>query len=315
MGRLVRIGVALGGGGARGLAHLGVLCALEREKIPIDLMAGTSMGALVAGVYAQTPRCDFVVERFRRYLESKEFERTNPEFLYNHDHEEKPTLQGIFHRFASFIKKGFFYSQSLARKAPISDEIFAQNINFIIDPVVIEKTQIPLAVAALDLKSGQEVVMKEGSLRKAVSASCAIPGILPPVVMGNQHLVDGGWIDRVPVRPVREMGADFIIAVDVAEGLQGYRDLDTGLDIVLRTYDICQHVLSQLQLKAADVVLRPEVSGIHWSDFRHLDDLLQAGEESVQEKLGEIRGLIRKRKVKKILSLPLGRLPFRTTRG
>jgi NTE family protein len=302
MGKWFKIGVALGGGGARGLAHLGVLCALEREKISFDLLAGTSMGALVGGLYALTPRCDFVVERFRRYLESKEFQKTNPDFLREPDQETKPTFTGIFHRFATFIKKGVFYSQSLTRKAPISEEDFIQNISFLLDPVDMEKTQIPLAVVALDLKSGEEVVLREGSLQKAVSASCAIPGILPPVILGERYLVDGGWINRVPVGPLRKMGADFAIAVDVAEGVNESVDFETGLDIVLRTNDITQHSLSQLQLKEADIIIRPNLVGIRWSDFHRLEDSLRAGEDATKEKADEIRSLIRRRKLKKALS-------------
>ena len=168
---------------------MGVFCALEREKIPIDLMAGTSMGAIIGGVYAQNPRCDLVIERFRRYLESKEFQKTSPEFLHEHDYGLKPSLGGIFQRFASFIQKGYFYSQSLTRRAPISEEDFSQNINFLLEPGNIEKTQIPLAVVAADLKTGKEVVLREGPLRKAVSASSALPGILPPVIIGGWQLV------------------------------------------------------------------------------------------------------------------------------
>jgi NTE family protein len=302
MGKWFKIGVALGGGGARGLAHLGVLCALEREKISFDLLAGTSMGALVGGVYALTPRCDFVVERFRRYLESKEFQKANPEFLREPDQEMKPTFKGIFHRFSTFIKKGVFYSQSLTRKAPISEEDFIQNISFLLDPVNMEKTQVPLAVVALDLKTGEEVVLREGSLQKAVSASCAIPGILPPVRLGEMYLVDGGWVNRVPVGPLRKMGADFAVAVDVAEGVNESMDFETGLDIVLRTNDITQHSLSQMQLKEADIIIRPDLAGIHWSDFHRLEDCLKAGEDAAGKKADEIRSLIRRRKMKKALS-------------
>lgn len=286
---------------------MGVLAALEREKIPINLIAGTSMGALIASVYALTPRCDFVVERFRRYLESKEFKKTNPEFLHVHDYEEAPKFEGIFQRFASFIKKGIFYSQSLTKRAPISEENFAQNINFLLDDVEIEQTQIPLAIIALDLISGQEVVMRKGSLRKAVSASCAIPGILPPVKIDDWELVDGGWIDRVPIRPAREMGADLVIAVDVAEVVDNTEDFNTGLGIVLRTNDISRYVLSQVQLKEADVVICPEVSGVHWSDFAHLDECLRAGQQAAGEKLAEIKSLMKRKKIKKIFRLPFGR--------
>jgi NTE family protein len=304
--KLCRIGVALGGGGARGLAHLGVLCALEKEGIAIDLLAGTSMGALVAGVYALSPKCDFVIERFRRYLESKEFKRTNPEFLHVRNPEESAGYEGIFQRFASFIKKGIFYSQSLTKRAPISEENFAQNINFLLDDAEIQQTQIPLAIIALDLNLAEEVVLRKGSIRKAVSASCAIPGILPPVRIDNRELVDGGWVNRVPVRPVREMGADLVIGVDVAEGLEDTEDLSTGLGIVLRTNEITRFILSQLQLKEADVVISPEVSGIHWSDFGHMDECLRAGEQAAREKLEEIKSLVKRKKIKKVFRLPFG---------
>ena len=302
MGKWFKVGVALGGGGARGLAHLGILCALEREQISFELLAGTSMGALVGGVYALTPRCDFVVDQFRRYLESKEFQKTNPDFLREPQQETETTFKGIFHRFSTFIKKGVFYSQSLTRKAPISEEDFIQNIGFLLAPVNMEKTQIPLAVVALDLKTGVEVVLREGSLQKAVGASCAIPGILPPVRMGELLLVDGGWINRVPVGPLRKMGADFAIAVDVAEGVNESMDFETGLDIVLRTNDITQHSLSQMQLKEADIIIRPDLAGIRWSDFHRLEDCLKAGEDAAKEKMDEIRSLIRKKKMKKALS-------------
>ncbi len=308
MGKLCKIALALGGGGARGLAHLGVLCALEREGITVDLLLGTSMGALVASVYALSPRCDFVIERFRRYFASEEFKRSNPEFLHFHGHEELPLYQGIFQRFSSYIKKGIFYSQSLTRKAPVSEEVFSQNINFIVDDVEIQQAQIPLAIVALDLVSAQEVVLREGSLRAAVKASCAIPGILPPERIGDRELVDGGWIDRVPIRPAIEMGADLVIAVDVAEGLGDREEYNTGLGIVLRTNDITRLALARRQLEEADVVISPDVSGIHWSDFGHLEECLAAGEKATREKIDKIRTWVKKKKLKKVFGVFRGRL-------
>jgi NTE family protein len=260
------------------------------------------MGALVGGVYALTPRCDFAVDQFRRYLESKEFQKANPDFLRDPEQETTTTFKGIFHRFSTFIKKGVFYSQSLTRKAPISEEDFIRNISFLLAPVNMEKTRIPLAVVALDLKTGEEVVLREGSLQKAVGASCAIPGILPPVRLGEMLLVDGGWINRVPVGPLRKMGADFAVAVDVAEGINESMDFETGLDIVLRTNDITQHSLSQMQLKEADIIIRPDLAGIRWSDFHRLEDCLKAGEDAARKKADEIRSLIQRRKMKKALS-------------
>ena len=303
MGKLIKIGLALGGGGARGLAHLGVLCALEQEGIPIDRIAGTSMGSLIAGLYAHSPRCAIAVERFRRYLESQEFLKTNPDFLFNHI-DDLSGYQGIFHRFASLIKKGIFYTQSLTKRAPISEENFAQNINFLLDDVQIEESRIPLAIVALDLKSGQEVILNKGSLRKAVSASCAIPGILSPVKVGDQELVDGGWINRVPVRPVKAMGADFVIAVIGAEGPDDSEDCQTGLGIVMRTNEIVRCALSQLQMEEADIILRPDVSSVHWADFRRLDECLRAGEQAALGQMDDIRRGIKRKKLRKFFHFP-----------
>jgi NTE family protein len=297
MMKICKVGLALGGGGARGLAHVGVLRAFQREGIEIDCIAGTSMGALLGAMYTQSLDCDAVLERFRKYLQSKEFRKTNPEFLQDSPFEESASRGGIFHGFASLIKKGFFYSQSLRKRAPISEEDFAQNINLLLEDIRLEETRIPFAAVALDLNEGKEVVLRRGSMRMAVSASCAIPGILPPIKFEDRELVDGGWVDRVPVRPAREMGANLVIAVDVAEGIHEAGDLTTGLDIVLRTNEICQFTLSQQQLAEADIVIRPEMGGIHWSDFSHLDACVQAGEDATREKMPLIWSQMKRKKI------------------
>jgi NTE family protein len=307
MSRLCEIGLALGGGGARGLAHLGVLCALEKERIPIDLICGTSMGSLVASVYATSLKCESTIERFRRYLNSKEFKKTNLDFLYQPPRGNiDPKNDGIFHRFASFIKKSFFYSQSLTKRSPISEEDFTQHVNTLLDDIEIQQTQIPLSIIALDLKTGKEIVLRQGSIRKAARASCAIPGILPPVKIGDWELVDGGWIDRVPVNPAKEMGADLVVAVDVTEKLDDSEDFNTGLGIFLRAYEITYSALTERQVKDADIIIRPDVSGIHWAEFDRLDQCLKIGEEAALKKIDEIRSAIRKKKIRKCFS-PFGR--------
>ena len=304
MSRFCKIGLALGGGGARGLAHLGILQELERAEISVDFLTGSSMGALVAAVYAQDPSAARAVDRFRAYLASAELKKTNPDFLHSHNRDEIPRLEGMFQRFASFIRKGIFYSQSLTKQAPISEENFTQNINFLLNDNTLEETAIPLAVVALDLKSCQEVVLQKGSIRKAVSASCAIPGIMPPIKIQEWELIDGGWIDRVPIRPARGLGADFVIAVDVAEELDEDTDFSTGLGIVLRTYDISRCALSRLQLEEADLIVDPDVSKVHWSDFGHLDECVWAGAEAIRQKTEEIRRKIERKKIRNFFLAP-----------
>jgi len=304
MSRFFKIGLALGGGGARGLAHLGILRELEKAKISIDLLTGTSMGALVAAVYAQNPSSAAAIDRFRIFLESSEFKNTNPEFLRSHNHEEIPLWEGIFQRFTSFVRKSIFYGQSLTRQASISEEKFTQNINFLLEEGQIEETAKPLAVIALDLKSCREVILRRGAIRRAVSASCAIPGIFPPVKIDDRDLVDGGWVDRVPVHPARIMGADFIIAVDVGEGAEEEEDFSTGLGVYLRTCDISRLALTRLQLKEADVVVCPDVSAVHWSDFGHLEECVRAGEQAISAQMEEIKRRMAGKKIRNILRLP-----------
>ncbi len=245
-----------------------------------------------------------MIRKFKNYLASKTFQKTNPEFLYHNVDKELSKFEGIFQRFSRFIKKGVFYSQSLAKKSAISEEIFQQNIEMLLEDVEIPNTAIPLAVIALDLKSGEEVVIKKGSLRKAVSASCALPGILPPVKFEGKELIDGGWIDKVPIRPLREMGADLIIAVDVAEGLDEVEDLTTGLGIFLRSYEISRYALSTWQLKEADIVISPDVASIHWADFGHFEHCLQVGINAAKQKVPTIKKLIKNKKIKKLLGWP-----------
>ncbi len=305
-----QVGLALGGGGARGLAHLGVLSVLERERIPVDFVTGTSIGSIIASLYAFSQQSEAPRARFRLYLESREFKKSNPDFLHNGHHDEDLTFEGIFQRFTNLLKKGLFLGQVLTKPGPITQEGFARNINFLLDDCRIEEAKIPLGIIALDLKSSREVVLREGPLRRAVSASCAIPGILEPVKWNSWELVDGGWINRVPVRPVREMGADLVIAVDVAECLDDAEEFNTGLGILFRSNDICRSALSRLQLEEADVVITPTLN-CHWADFGHLDDCLAAGEEAAREKVDVIRRLIRKKKLQKVFHLPTRRAPSR----
>lgn len=316
MSRFCKIGLALGGGGARGLAHLGVLRELEQAGISVDFLSGTSMGALVGGAYAQNPRIEAVIDRFRKYLESPEFKETNPEFLRTHHHGQIsiPRWEGVFQRFTHLIRKGLFYSQSLTKQAPISEEKFTQNINFLLEDKRLEETSIPFAVAALDLRSCVEVVLREGSIRRAVSASCAIPGIMAPVKIEEWDLVDGGWVDRVPVRPALEMGADLVIAVDVAEEMEEEEDFSTGLGVYLRSCDLSRCALSRLQLEEADVVIRPDVSAVHWSDFEHLDECVRAGAEALAEKMEELKRKIVRKRIRKIFPF-LGKMTATRKRG
>src|SRR6266571_3343428 len=146
-----KVGLALGGGAARGLAHIGVLKALEEGEIPIDLIVGTSIGALVGGVYATTRSASATEKRFLDFIFSKEFKRSKFDFL----RESREARPGLFYNFISLVKKGIFYSFSMAKTSWISAEHFEHNINALLDDVMIEETKIPFAACAADITRGE----------------------------------------------------------------------------------------------------------------------------------------------------------------
>src|SRR5207249_4929451 len=129
--------------------------------------------------------------------------------------------------------------------------------------------------------TGAEVDFVRGPLRLLVSGSCAIPGVLPPAAYEGRLLIDGGWVNKVPVRPVLELGTDFVIAVDVGLELEDTSSYRTGLNIVTRANAICANRLREMQVAEADFVIRPEVKRIHWADFSSLDRAIEIGEQAV----------------------------------
>jgi NTE family protein len=286
--RDIRVGLALGGGAARGLAHIGVIKVLEREKIPIDVIAGTSIGALVGGVYAVLRDAACMEERFRRFVNSKEFKRDEFDFLM----ESKHTKPGILYSVSSLLRKGIFYSMSVAKTSFISAEHFAHNINSLLDDLPIEQTSIPFAPLAVDIETADEVMFTRGSLRRAVAASCAIPGLLPPIEIGGRRLIDGGWIHKVPVLPAYQLGADMTIGVDISKEIDDTRALRKGFDIMVRANAIKGEALKRMQCAFADVLIEPDVAHIHWADFSALDEAIEAGARAAEAVVPEIQRLL-----------------------
>jgi NTE family protein len=284
----IKVGLALGGGAARGLAHIGVLKVLEREKIPIDIITGTSIGALIGGVYAVMRDAARMEERFRRFVLSKEFKRDEFDFLM----ESKHSKPGILYSVSNLVRKGIFYSLSVAKTSFISAEHFAHNINSLLDDLPIEKTSIPFSPLAVDIDTAEEVMFTSGSLRRAVAASCAIPGLLPPIDIGGRRLIDGGWIHKVPVLPAFQMGADIAIGVDISREIEDTRVLRKGFDIMVRANAIKGEALKRLQCCFADVMIEPDVAHVHWADFSALDDAIAAGERAAEIAVPAIQKLL-----------------------
>lgn len=281
----IRIGVALGGGAARGLAHVGVLRALQQADIPVHVVTGTSIGALIGAGYAATVDAADLEFRIRDYVTSDEFKQNRLSFL----RESKSKRGHLSYSVANLIRRGIVYGTSTLKGSFLSAENFARSMAKVVPDIPIEETRLVFGAVALDVRAAQKVVLSRGSLRRAVAASSAIPGLLPPIPVGERLLVDGGWIDKVPVLTAYRLGADVVIAVDISAEYEGSADADRGVDVMMRANAIRDSVMVRLSCRMADVVVEPAVKRIHWADFSALDRMIVAGDDAVRGRLDVIR--------------------------
>jgi NTE family protein len=285
----IKLGLALGGGAARGMAHIGVLRMLEENKVPINLIVGTSIGALVGGLYATTGDIAHTEQRLLSFLDSPTFLANRFDFIRELRKEQKSWLGSL----RRMLRRGLFIGYSFSRQSFISAQQFERNINHLLDDVDIEQARIPFASVSCDLRRGEELIISSGPIRRAVSASSAIPGILPPVEWNGKLLVDGGWTAKVPVLSAFRMGADAVIGVDISAEVHDTRKLTRGYDIFIRASAITDSILKRMQCRMADVLIRPEVGSIHWADFGRSRECIDAGHTAAREKMDEIRSLLR----------------------
>ncbi len=290
--RKKRLGLALGGGAARGMAHIGVLQALEEAKIPIHVVTGTSMGAIIGGMYAARPQVGPLREKWETYLKSDVFLKSRLDFAIER---EPLNGEGLFYRFSQLARQKIFYTLSMTKLSFVSQETADKSFALLLPEIAIEDMPLPFAAIALDLYSCCEVILRTGSLRRAVAATSALPGVLPPVVWNGKLLVDGGWINAVPVMPARQLGADIVIAVDVGCHLAEMETASSGLGVVFRADAAARNALSELRLTQADLVIRPDVGVNHWADFRRAEMLIDHGYQATREQLPQIRALLRGR--------------------
>lgn len=306
----VRVGLALGGGAARGLAHVGFIKVLEREGISVHAIAGTSMGAIVGSKYALNPNARVLEEDLFRFLESDVFKEAHLDFLKEGDEQER----GFFFHLAQYISKKVYYTLAATQRSLIKEETFRGIMESLIPDVPLEFTRIPFAATAVDLRSGVEVVLQGGSLRDAVAASCALPGILPPVGVDGYELVDGGWLDLVPGSVARRLGAHVVVGVWVGSDLGEACCWDSSIDILSRADEITRHYLGVFRLQECDVVVAPSVGHYSWADFDRAQEVIDAGEEAALKALPSIRNAIRKARFKRWFpfsrSSSRSRIPF-----
>jgi len=276
-----RIGLVLGGGGARGVAHIGVLRELERMRVPVDCIAGTSMGALVGGVYASGMSTDEMIDRLSRVdwgalfvddppRKQKPYRAKQDSYLNLFDFEIGLGADGLHlpPGGTAGYKTEFLLRELVAGAGNFADQDF-------------DRLPIPFRALATDIEDGTSKVFRHGDLAKVMRASMSVPGAIAPVEIGGSLYVDGGLLQNLPVAAAREACADVVIAVNVGSGLLGRKDLASALNISLQMVNVLmdQNVRQSLaSLKPTDVLVRPVLGSYSAANFEQALTLVETGE-------------------------------------
>lgn len=254
------IGLALGGGAARGFAHIGVIKALEAQNIYPDLVVGTSAGSVIAALYASGYKANDLQKIALSLDEAAITDWALP-------------FSG---RFGGMIKGDALQSM----------------VNRLVKNQTIENMKLPLGIVGTDLQTGAGVLFRRGDTGQAVRASCSIPGIFQPTLIGGREYVDGGLVAPVPVQYAKQMGADFVIAVNISTE-PSTQDSSGTLGVLLQTTSIMSQRINAFELEKAQVVIRPELNSMRGTDFKSRNAAILAGEEAATQQMGTLKSLLR----------------------
>lgn len=286
------ISLALGGGGARGLAHLGAVEVLAASEFRIDRVAGVSIGSLAGALCAGGESPTSVQRRVVDYLLSSDFVTQQAALFETAPRADEPAVSGLFawyHQFKRFLGTRRKLSGLFRQPALLKSEVLLQIVHNLLPDIDIADLSLPLSIVALDLLSGRRVVLTEGPLRTAVMASAAIPGVFPPVPWRSMLLCDLGVLDALPVRVAKGTGRHLTVAVDVGTDLEPVSRCDAALDVFLRLSDIGEPLVREYSRQLADVVIRPDVATQPWFDFSDPERLIACGRRAARETLQSIR--------------------------
>lgn len=256
----IKIGLALGGGAARGFAHIGVIKALEAQGIQADIVVGTSAGSVVGALYAAGNN-GFALQRVAMDMD----ESTISDWAIP-----------LFGKVSGVLK----------------GDALQNYVNKAVHNLPIEKLKIPFGAVATDLNSGQPILFQRGNTGQAVRASSSVPSVFQPVKIGNRSYVDGGLVAPVPVRFAREMGADFIIAVNISTQTDAQATL-SSLEVLMQTFSIMGQRLNHYELKDADIVITPGLGTMGGGDFNSRNLAILAGEQAAAAVMPQLKAKLK----------------------
>lgn len=301
----MKTAIALGGGGARALAHIGVLKVMEANNIKFDYITGTSMGSIIGALYAMEETPEQIEKTLKNYFFNILFSKMNMQKMQ--DENQVTSARSLIRKAREFVK----YGSQEGGNAFLSHSILEDLVNTVIPDMDIADTKIPFACVATDITNGKEKIFTRGSIRRIVLASASIPGVFPPVNIDNVWYTDGAHVNVTPVTVAKMFGADFVLASDVKSKLKTLETLPTNSkDIMNRCNFIASHLFYEILIKQADVIIEPNIKQISWSEFNKFNLMVNEGKKAAELKVQEIKNKLKeynapaakcKRFIKKIL--------------
>ena len=281
---MASLGLALSGGSARGLAHIGVLEALHEIGVVPTYVSGTSIGALVGALYARSGSPLDLREQARAIIAGPEFRALNLGRFY-------APASSAWQRFKKELFEKFYLGRLLFRESHLHEDKTRRIFSSIFGDLTFRDLRLSFICNALDIRTGEEILFDHGALADAVWASCAIPGIFHPRTADARVLIDGGMTNNIPVEPVRRLGARTVIAAYLGSVPYYTGPADTGFKINSRALAFTRYRLDQRILGLADAVINPDLSDFHWADFSRLDELVEIGRQAVFSARDRIRSV------------------------
>ena len=284
--------MALGGGGVRGLAHVGILRVLNSHSLSVDLIVGTSIGAIIGGAYCLNPDVNLLEEKILKLISYPEIKRLESFFMRVSEENQK---KFIIQKLLSRIKNLYLWNLHVSKKWLIRTEPISEVLKKLFENKKFSDAQIPFACVAVDLNTASDVIIKKGRMLEAILASSAIPGIFAPYRRNEQLLIDGGVLSQVPARQARILGADFVIGVDLSVENIG-KDPINGMDILFQSDWIKSHYIHNLNLCYCDIVIKPNVLNLSWTSFSKGPFCIKQGELAALREIDKIKEILVKRR-------------------
>jgi NTE family protein len=291
LGRKRKFGLALGGGGARGLAHIGILKVLEGAGIRPDVVVGTSMGAIMGALYVHLRDANKMEELVLKQLQHPKMRRLGMDQFSGS--RGRHFLERNLKQALENLAKIYMVTSVLTRDHIITAEQVKELLSLLLPPIQISELPLPFATVATDLLTGKPFVFREGPVITAVQASAAIPGVFEPVRHEGRQLVDGAVVALVPVLETFALGADFVLAVDVSPLSLALKPFKTGIEIFIRADLIGNATLRDYQLQKADAVIAVRDLNAEWHEFGKVRSIIDAGQAGAERSLPQVLAAIR----------------------